>query len=61
MVMTWEANDLELPKGFRTGCLELDCDINPFTRTIWRTAAEAERSWNRRANDGVGAREPEKP
>jgi hypothetical protein len=36
-------------RGWRVACCEPECDINPFTRTRWRTAAEAIFSWNRRA------------
>jgi hypothetical protein len=34
--------------GVRVGCLNPECDINPFTRTIWATPHDAWKSWNRR-------------
>lgn len=49
MVMTWETNDDPRLPGWRCGCLEPDCDINPFTKTRWYTKQDAVESWNRRA------------
>ncbi len=51
MVMTWQCNDDPRLTGWRCGCLEPDCDINPFTRTRWITEREAVESWNHRPND----------
>ena len=50
MVMTWQCNDDPRLPGWRCGCLEPDCDMNPFTKTRWITEAEAVESWNHRAN-----------
>ena len=35
-------------EGIRVGCVNPECDINPYTRTIWPTADDAMQSWNRR-------------
>lgn len=50
MVMTWETNDDPRLPGWHCGCLEPDCDMNPFTKTRWKTEREAVESWNRRSN-----------
>ena len=51
MVMSWECNDDPRLPGWHCGCLEPDCDMNPFTKTRWKTEREAIESWNRRSND----------
>jgi hypothetical protein len=54
--MTWETDRLNgLPgtEGWHCGCLNCECDINPYTRTRWKTEREAIESWNRRSNDKV--------
>lgn len=48
MIVTWETNEQGVRLGWRAGCLEPDCDMNPFTKTRWPTEAEAIQSWNRR-------------
>lgn len=55
MVITWQTNEDPRVDGWRCGCLEPDCDINPFTRTRWTTEAEAAKSWNHRSNVPVSA------
>jgi hypothetical protein len=47
-VDTWFTHNKYGPNGWRAGCLNPDCDINPFTRTRWNTEEEAIVSWNRR-------------
>lgn len=54
-VSVWPA-EVGPRKGFRAGCLDPECDINPFTRTIWDTEHEAEGSWNRRKRSGLAER-----
>jgi hypothetical protein len=53
MVMTWETNDDPRLPGWHCGCLEPDCDMNPFTKTRWKSKREAIESWNRRSNDAL--------
>jgi hypothetical protein len=55
--LTYEA---ETPShhGFRAGCCNPCCDINPYTRTIWPTPEKAMESWNRRPNAQDQTREP---
>lgn len=48
MVVTWQCNDDPQLPGWRCGCLEPDCDMNPFTKTRWGTEREAIESWNTR-------------
>ena len=50
-VTTWECD--ENRPGWRCGCVDPGCDINPFTRTRWATEREAVESWNRRPNSVV--------
>lgn len=47
-IFCWDA-ECGSVSGYRAGCLAVDCDINPFTRTIWPTEEQAIESWNRRA------------
>jgi len=51
VLLTWETNDDPRLPGWHCGCLEPDCDMNPFTKTRWKTEREAIESWNRRSND----------
>ena len=51
--LTWETdclNGLPNTEGWHCGCLNCECDINPYTRTRWKTEDEAIESWNRRSN-----------
>jgi hypothetical protein len=53
-VRIYPTDDRHLPPGFRAACCNPECDINPFTRTRWRTVQEAATSWNlRTTNDKI--------